>query len=65
MLQMNMYAWHPFRECTSTPHACSLSKTYSITGWRLGYLIGPEEVIREQVHDYLTVGAATPLQEAA
>ena len=38
----------------------SLSKTYSITGWRLGYLIGPENVIEnaKKVHDFLTVGAA-------
>lgn len=45
----------------------SLSKTYSITGWRLGYLIGPKEVIEgaKKVHDFLTVGAAAPLQEAA
>lgn len=45
----------------------SLSKTYSITGWRLGYLIGPGEVIEaaKKVHDFLTVGAAAPLQEAA
>lgn len=45
----------------------SLSKTYSITGWRLGYLIGPQEVIEgaKKVHDFLTVGAAAPLQEAA
>ncbi len=45
----------------------SLSKTYSITGWRLGYLIGPAEVIEgaKKVHDFLTVGAAAPLQEAA
>ena len=45
----------------------SLSKTYSITGWRLGYLIGPERVIEaaKKVHDFLTVGAAAPLQEAA
>lgn len=45
----------------------SLSKTYSITGWRLGYLIGPSEVIEgaRKVHDFLTVGAAAPLQEAA
>ena len=45
----------------------SLSKTYSITGWRLGYLIGPEYVIEaaKKVHDFLTVGAAAPLQEAA
>lgn len=45
----------------------SLSKTYSMTGWRLGYLIGPENVIESarKVHDFLTVGAAAPLQEAA
>lgn len=45
----------------------SLSKTYSITGWRLGYLVGPEKVIEgaKKVHDFLTVGAAAPLQEAA
>lgn len=45
----------------------SLSKTYSITGWRLGYLCGPENVIEaaKKVHDFLTVGAAAPLQKAA
>ena len=45
----------------------SLSKTYSITGWRLGYVIAAPEVINEarKVHDFLTVGAAAPLQEAA
>lgn len=45
----------------------SLSKTYSITGWRLGYVIGPEEAIDgvRKVHDFLTVGAAAPLQRAA
>jgi len=45
----------------------SLSKTYSITGWRLGYLLGPEAVVGEarKVHDFLTVGAPAPLQEAA
>ncbi len=45
----------------------SLSKTYSITGWRLGYVIGSEEVISsaKKVHDFLTVGAAAPLQQAA
>ena len=45
----------------------SLSKSYSITGWRLGYLIGPEEVVEaaKKVHDFLTVGAPSPLQEAA
>lgn len=44
----------------------SLSKTYSITGWRLGYCIAPEHIINQikKVHDFLTVGAAA-LQEAA
>ena len=45
----------------------SLSKTYSITGWRLGYVIAPPAIINDarKVHDFLTVGAAAPLQEAA
>ncbi|MCR5730623.1 MAG: pyridoxal phosphate-dependent aminotransferase [Ruminococcus sp.] len=45
----------------------SLSKTYSITGWRLGYVAAAPEVIDtvKKVHDFLTVGAAAPLQEAA
>jgi aminotransferase len=45
----------------------SLSKTYSITGWRLGYIIAPPEIIEgaKKVHDFLTVGAAAPLQKAA
>lgn len=45
----------------------SLSKTYSITGWRLGYVIAPARIIDgiRKVHDFLTVGAAAPLQEAA
>jgi aminotransferase len=45
----------------------SLSKTYSITGWRLGYVIASPRVIDSvrKVHDFLTVGAAAPLQEAA
>jgi aspartate/methionine/tyrosine aminotransferase len=45
----------------------SLSKTYSITGWRLGYIIAPEGIVEvaKKVHDFLTVGAAAPLQEAA
>lgn len=45
----------------------SLSKTYSMTGWRLGYAIASAEVIERmrKVHDFLTVGAAAPLMEAA
>ena len=50
-----------------TIQCSSLSKTYSITGWRLGYVIAAPEVIDtvKKVHDFLTVGAAAPLQEAA
>jgi len=45
----------------------SLSKTYSITGWRLGYVQAAPRIIERarKVHDFLTVGAAAPLQEAA
>lgn len=45
----------------------SLSKTYSITGWRLGYIIASPEITEgaRKIHDFLTVGAAAPLQEAA
>jgi aminotransferase len=45
----------------------SLSKTYSITGWRLGYVIAPPQIVDrvKKVHDFLTVGAAAPLMEAA
>jgi aspartate/methionine/tyrosine aminotransferase len=45
----------------------SLSKTYAVTGWRLGYVIASSEVIggARKVHDFLTVGAPAPLQEAA
>ena len=45
----------------------SLSKTYSITGWRLGYVIAPPAIVNEarKVHDFLTVGAPAPLQAAA
>jgi aspartate/methionine/tyrosine aminotransferase len=45
----------------------SLSKTYSITGWRLGYIFAPAHIVdgARKVHDFLTVGAAAPLQEAA
>ena len=45
----------------------SLSKTYSITGWRLGYVMASPVIIDrvKKVHDFLTVGAAAPLMEAA
>ena len=43
-----------------------LSKTYSVTGWRVGYAIAPPDITQaiRKVHDFLTVGAAAPLQEA-
>ncbi|HLA94245.1 MAG TPA: aminotransferase class I/II-fold pyridoxal phosphate-dependent enzyme [Pyrinomonadaceae bacterium] len=44
----------------------SLSKTYSVTGWRVGYCIAPPDITAaiRKVHDFLTVGAANPLQQA-
>ena len=50
-----------------TVSCSSLSKTYSITGWRLGYAIAPEPIMTriKQYHDFNTVGAASPLMEAA
>ena len=45
----------------------SISKTYSLTGWRVGWAIASDKITREikKVHDFLTVGAAAPLQEGA
>ena len=69
-----LYAPHTHTYMASLPgmwertiSCSSLSKTYSITGWRLGYVIAPPEIIEtvKKVHDFLTVGAAAPLQEAA
>jgi len=56
--------WPGMRERTVT--VSGLSKTFSCTGWRLGYAIAPEKesVAIRKVHDFLTVGAAAPLQEA-
>ena len=44
----------------------SMSKTYSVTGWRVGYCLAPAEITSgiRKVHDFLTVGAAAPLQAA-
>jgi aspartate/methionine/tyrosine aminotransferase len=44
----------------------SMSKTYSVTGWRVGWALAPPEITNSirKVHDFLTVGAATPLQQA-
>ncbi|MEE9365747.1 MAG: aminotransferase class I/II-fold pyridoxal phosphate-dependent enzyme [Dehalococcoidales bacterium] len=45
----------------------SISKTYSLTGWRVGWAIASDRITREirKVHDFMTVGAAAPLQEGA
>lgn len=45
----------------------STSKTYSVTGWRVGWAIADKKITKSirKVHDFLTVGAATPLQDAA
>jgi aspartate/methionine/tyrosine aminotransferase len=44
----------------------SLSKTFSVTGWRVGWVVAPPELTNSirKVHDFLTVGAAAPLQQA-
>jgi aspartate/methionine/tyrosine aminotransferase len=44
-----------------------ISKTFSVTGWRIGYILAPENLTKgiRKVHDFLTVGAPAPLQEAA
>ena len=50
-----------------TVSCSSLSKTYSITGWRLGYAIAPKPIMDriKQYHDFNTVGCPSPLMEAA
>lgn len=69
-----LYAPHKHLHLASLPGmrertviVSSLSKTYSITGWRLGYVIADPTIIErvKKVHDFLTVGAAAPLMEAA
>jgi aminotransferase len=61
---ISMASMDGMRERTITINA--LSKTYSVTGWRVGWAIATAEVTAaiRKVHDFLTVGAAAPLQEA-
>jgi aminotransferase len=61
---ISMATLEGMRERTITINA--LSKTYSVTGWRVGWALAPAEVTAaiRKVHDFLTVGAAAPLQEA-
>jgi len=59
--------FHTLPGMTERTLVCSsLSKTFSITGWRLGYILAPSRLIAQarKVHDFLTVGAAAPLQHA-
>lgn len=50
-----------------TIECSSLSKSYSITGWRLGYVLAAEPIMNciKKIHDFTVVGAASPLQETA
>ena len=61
---VSMASIEGMRDHTITINA--LSKTYSVTGWRVGWAIAPAQVTAaiRKVHDFLTVGAAAPLQEA-
>jgi aspartate/methionine/tyrosine aminotransferase len=62
---VSMAALEDMRERTVT--ISGLSKTWSVTGWRIGWCLGPPAIVNaiRKVHDFLTVGAPAPLQEAA
>jgi aminotransferase len=62
---VSMASLDGMRERTVT--ISGLSKTWSVTGWRIGWCLGPAEIVGaiRKVHDFLTVGAPAPLQEAA
>jgi len=61
---VSMAALSGMRERTITIN--SMSKTYSVTGWRVGWAVAPPEITQavRKMHDFLTVGAAAPLQQA-
>jgi aspartate/methionine/tyrosine aminotransferase len=61
---ISMASLEGMRERTVTING--MSKTYSVTGWRVGWAVGPEKITNaiRKVHDFLTVGAPAPLQEA-
>ena len=61
---ISMAALEGMRERTVTING--MSKTYSVTGWRVGWAVGPEKITNaiRKVHDFLTVGAPAPLQAA-
>jgi aminotransferase len=62
---VSMASLDGMRERTVT--ISGLSKTWSVTGWRIGWCLAPPEITNaiRKVHDFLTVGAPAPLQEAA
>jgi aspartate/methionine/tyrosine aminotransferase len=61
---ISMASLQGMRERTVTING--MSKTYSVTGWRVGWAVAPEKITNaiRKVHDFLTVGAPAPLQEA-
>lgn len=61
---VSMASFPEMRERTITING--MSKTFSVTGWRVGYALAPAEISNaiRKMHDFLTVGAAAPLQEA-
>src|SRR5438270_641796 len=61
---ISMVTLEGMRERTVTING--MSKTYSVTGWRVGWAVAPEKITNaiRKVHDFLTVGAPAPLQEA-
>jgi L-glutamine---4-(methylsulfanyl)-2-oxobutanoate aminotransferase len=61
---ISMASLDGMRERTVTING--MSKTYSVTGWRVGWAVGPEKITNaiRKVHDFLTVGAPAPLQDA-
>src|SRR5712675_1837909 len=61
---VSMVSLEGMRERTVTING--MSKTYSVTGWRVGWAVAPEKITNaiRKVHDFLTVGAPAPLQEA-
>ncbi len=61
---ISMASLEEMRERTVTING--MSKTYSVTGWRVGWAVAPEKITNaiRKVHDFLTVGAPAPLQEA-
>ena len=58
--------WPRSRECGSSVTIGGMSKTYAVTGWRVGTIIAAPRLTHafRQVHDFVSIGAAAPLQEA-